>query len=29
VTHTLMLTIFYGAIGIIILSRRQFTCGHD
>jgi len=29
VTHTLMLTVFYGIIGIIILSKRQFICERD
>jgi ABC-type transport system involved in multi-copper enzyme maturation permease subunit len=29
VTHTLILTVFYGVVGVLLLSRRQFTCSHE
>ena len=29
VTHTIILTVFYGIFGVLILSRRQFTCSHE
>lgn len=29
VAHSLVLTIFYSVVGIIILSKRQFTCERD
>jgi ABC-type transport system involved in multi-copper enzyme maturation permease subunit len=29
VTHTLVLTVFYGLVGVLVLSRRQFTCSHE
>jgi ABC-type transport system involved in multi-copper enzyme maturation permease subunit len=29
VTHALILTVFYGLIGVLILNRRQFTCSRE
>jgi ABC-type transport system involved in multi-copper enzyme maturation permease subunit len=29
VTHTLVLTVFYSIVGILLLSRRQFTCSRE
>lgn len=29
VTHTLVLTVFYSFIGVLLLSRRQFTCSRE
>jgi len=29
VTHTLVLTVFYSFFGVLLLSRRQFTCSRE
>ena len=29
VTHTLMLTVFYGIVGVLLLSRCQFACSRE
>ena len=29
VTHTLILTVFYSIVGILLLSRRQFACSRE
>lgn len=29
VTHTLVLTVFYSFFGVLLLSRRQFTCSQE
>ena len=29
VIHTLVLTVFYSFFGVLLLSRRQFTCSHE
>ena len=29
VTHTIVLTMFYSVVGILLLSRRQFTCSRE
>ena len=29
VTHTLILTVFYGVVGVLLLSRRQFACSRE
>jgi len=29
VTHTFVLTVFYGILGVLVLSRRQFTCSQE
>ena len=29
VTHALVLTVFYGILGVLVLERRQFTCSRE
>ena len=29
VTHTFVLTVFYGFVGVLLLNRRQFTCSRE
>lgn len=29
VTHSFVLTLFYGLVGVLILNRREFTCSQD
>ncbi|MHC4165678.1 MAG: hypothetical protein ACYSWQ_01840 [Planctomycetota bacterium] len=29
VTHTFVLTVFYSIVGVLLLSRRQFTCSRE